>query len=245
MSKIIELIKIHFGDNSFTPYGQWIKIFKLFVENSSESTKHKIDQIDEFINKWIEKEYGDWSIPNTIIEAKEKLENKINVFYEILKEYSINNEKIKKIIIIPDTNALIQKPDPKSYKQLMNNDNLTIIFLPTVLSELDELKIKTSNLDFQEKVKSVINRLKGYRKQGNLIDDDVTVEKTIKLKMVASEPNFDKTLSWLDRNNNDDRIVASALEIQRDNPSSVVCLITSDINFQNKIMMAKLPYKDI
>jgi len=73
----------------------------------------------------------------------------------------------------------------------------------------------------------------------------VTVEKTIKLKMVASEPNFDRTLSWLDRENNDDRIIASALEIQRDNPSSAVCLVTSDINLQNKIEMARLTYIDI
>ena len=73
----------------------------------------------------------------------------------------------------------------------------------------------------------------------------MTVEKTIKLKMVASEPNFDRTLSWLDRENNDDRIIASALEIQRDNPSSAVCLVTSDINLQNKIEMARLTYIDI
>lgn len=71
--------------------------------------------------------------------------------------------------------------------------------------------------------------MKGYRQQGNLIDG-VTVEKTIKIKMVASEPNFDKTLSWLDKENSDDKIIASALEIQRDNPSSAVCLVTSDIN---------------
>lgn len=63
--------------------------------------------------------------------------------------------------------------------------------------------------------------------------------------MVASEPNFDKTLSWLDRDNNDDRIIASALEIQRDNPSSAVCLVTSDINLQNKTEMARLSYIDI
>jgi len=112
------------------------------------------------------------------------------------------------------------------------------------LSELDELKIKSSNPDFQKKVKSVITRLKGYRQQGNLIDG-VTVEKSIKLKMVASEPNFDKTLSWLDRENNDDRIIASALEIQRDNPSSAVCLVTSDINLQNKTEMARLSYIDL
>lgn len=222
-------------------YGQWIETFRLFTENSPEASKRKIDQTDKFVINWIEKK-SDWGIPNTTTEAKIKFESQIEFFYETLELYSKsgNNE----IIIVPDTNALIQKPEPKDYKEIVNSEKLTIIFLPTVLSELDELKIKSSNLAFQNKVKAVIKRLKGYRKQGNLIDG-VTVEKSISLKMIASEPNFDLTLSWLDKENNDDRIISSALEIQRDNPSSAVCLLTSDINLQNKAEMARLAYLDI
>lgn len=221
-------------------YRQWIETFKLFTENSSDASKLKINQTDEFVNSWIEKK-SDWGIPKTISEAKTKFENEIKFFYDTLHLYSSNGER--EIIVVPDTNALIQKPDPKAYRQLTGSDKLTIIFLPTVLSELDELKIK-SKPDFQEKVKSVITRLKGYRNQGNLIDG-VTVEKSIKLKMVAAEPNFNRTLSWLDKENNDDRIIASVLEIQRDNPSSAVCIVTSDINLQNKVEMARLSYIDV
>lgn len=221
-------------------YGQWIETLKLFTENSPEASKYEIDQTHKFVINWLEKK-SDWEIPNTIAEAKTEFETKIKFFYDTLNLYSNNGDK--EIIIIPDTNALIQEPEPKAYKQLTGSDKLTIIFLPTVLSELDELKIKSSNPDFQKKVKSVITRLKGYRQQGNLIDG-VIVEKSIKLKMVATEPNFDRTLSWLDRENNDDRIIASALEIQRDNPSSAVCLVTSDINLQNKTEMARLSYID-
>lgn len=222
-------------------YGQWIETFKLFTENSPEASKRKIAETDRFVISWIEKN-SDWEIPYTIAEAKTKFDNKILFYYDTLNLYSSNGDK--EIIIIPDTNALIQEPDPKAYKSLTGSDKLTIVFLPTVLSELDDLKTKSSNSDFQKKVKSVITRLKGYRRQGNLIDG-VLVEKTIKLKMVASEPNFDRTLSWLDRDNNDDRIIASSLEIQRDNPSSAVCLVTSDINLQNKTEMARLSYIDI
>lgn len=210
----------------------------MFTENSPESSKRKIDETDKFVISWIEKQ-SDWGIPTTITEAKERFENKIQFFYDTLSIYSSTAKK--EIILVPDTNALIQEPDPKTYKQLTGTDDLVIVFLPTVLSELDELKMKSSNPDFQKKVKSVITRLKGYRRQGDIMDG-VIVEKSIKLRMVASEPNFERTLSWLDRNNNDDRIVASALEIQRDNPSSAVCLLTSDINLQNKAEMARLSY---
>ncbi len=222
-------------------YGQWRETFKLFTENSPESSNCKIDETDEFVMNWIEKK-SDWGIPNTIVEAKAVFDNEVKFFYDTLQLYS--NEGEKQIIIIPDTNALIQIPDPKSFKQIASAEKITIVFLPTVLSELDELKMKSSNLDFQKKVKSVIKRLKGYRQQGNLTSG-VIVEKTIRLKMIASEPNFGKTLTWLDSENNDDRIIASTLEIQRENPSSAVCIVTSDINLQNKAEMARLSYLDV
>ncbi len=60
--------------------------------------------------------------------------------------------------------------------------------------------------------------------------------------MVATEPDFEHTLHWLDNGNSDDRIIASALEIQVRNPSDTVILVSSDINLQNKAEMANLPY---
>jgi predicted ribonuclease YlaK len=60
--------------------------------------------------------------------------------------------------------------------------------------------------------------------------------------MIATEPNFDNTLKWLNVENTDDRIIASVLEIQKENPSSIIVLATSDINLQNKAEMANLPF---
>ena len=113
--------------------------------------------------------------------------------------------------------------------------------MPTVLSELDKLKIVHRDDNFRKKVESVINRIKGYRTQGSLLNG-VAVYKTIVIKMIAKEPNFNNTLSWLDKNNNDDRFIASVIEYQVDNPSHRVFLVTSDINLQNKAEMAKLPF---
>ncbi len=221
-------------------YGQWIESFKIFVKNSPEDSLRTVEETNIFVIDWIEKN-SNWSIPRTTEEAKSVFENRIQFFYDTLNIYS--NTGYQSMIIIPDTNAIIQRPTPEDYQLISGVDRLSIVFLPTVLSELDMLKIKSFNPEFQKKVKSVISRLKGYRQQGNLLEG-VTVNKSIELRMVASEPNFDKTLSWLDRENNDDRIIASALEIQRDNPSSTVCIVTSDINLQNKTEMAKLSYLD-
>ena len=92
-----------------------------------------------------------------------------------------------------------------------------------------------------KKVQSIITRLKGLRRQGNM-HEGVKVNKVITVKMIAHEPDFKKTLSWLDPTNKDDCIIAATLEVQREEPSSIVVLVTNDINHQNKAEMANLPF---
>ena len=144
------------------------------------------------------------------------------------------------IVIIPDTNSLIILPDLAKYKKL-GNDKFILLLTPTVLSELDKLKTIHRDEDFRKRINSIINRIKGFRNQGSLLEG-VIIDKTITLKMMAKEPDFNKTLSWLDKENNDDRIIASIIEYQVENPSHKVYLVTSDLNLQNKAEMAKLPY---
>lgn len=54
------------------------------------------------------------------------------------------------------------------------------------------------------------------------------------VRVVAREPNFEATLSWLDPSITDDRIIASILEFQRNNPTMAVRLLSGD-----SIMLAK------
>lgn len=149
----------------------------------------------------------------------------------------------REAILIPDTNSLIAVPDLSCYSEITGRENYTALVVPTVLSELDSLKVNHRDQDFRSKVNAVIRRLKGLRQQGSLLKG-VTINKTVTVKMVAQEPNFDSTLHWLDPTNNDDRIVASALQVQRTYPSSTVILVTSDINLQNESEMASLPFSE-
>ena len=151
--------------------------------------------------------------------------------------------EVKKNVIVPDTNSIIQFPNPISYRSIASSEKFNFVILPTVLSELDKLKTTHRNDDFRKKVKSVISRLKGYRNQGNVLVG-VKVDKTITVKMIATEPNFNKTLGWIDSKNNDDRIIANVLELQLNHPSDNVILVTSDINLQNKAQLANLTVFD-
>ena len=219
-------------------YSLWIEHFRLLFRDASQEMSTQIDEVDKFVVSWIQKE-SSWEIPATIQEAQSIFREKVRVFYDLIG--LLDGSSGRRIILVPDTNALIAAPDVSQYKDIIGQSNFTVVLLPTVLEELDKLKITHREQSFRDKVRSVIRRIKGWRNQGSLLEG-VKVHKSIIVRAVATEPNFQRTLHWLDPMNKDDRIIASALELQRDNPASVVVLVTADINLQNKAEMAKLPY---
>lgn len=221
-------------------YSAWFEHFRLLFSEAPNEIEQKIEGTHNFIKRWIEKT-NLWDVPPTIQEAKLKFQEEIQTYYELIR--LLDTSKENKWILIPDTNALIFAPDVSQYYKVAGVVEYTIIIFPTVTQELDGLKVNHRDAQFRDKVKSVIRRLKGLRQQGNLLKG-VTVNKTITVKMEAKEPNFNYTLGWLDPSNNDDRIIANALELQRTYPSDKVVLVTGDINLQNKAELAKLPYAE-
>ena len=49
-----------------------------------------------------------------------------------------------------------------------------------------------------------------------------------------------RTLTWLDEHNRDDRIVATVLEVQSAHPAARVVFRTGDINLLNKADLAQI-----
>lgn len=221
-------------------YSSWFEQFRMLFYDSPELLQKEILLTHADVTALIEKKNG-WSVPYTIDEAKRVFHDKIQHYYQLLHVFQ--NSGNPEIILVPDTNALIMSPDVATYEVAIGQAKYTVVILPTILSELDKLKVTHRSDDFRKKVQSVINRLKGLRQQGNM-HEGVTVNKVVTVKMVAHEPDFKKTLSWLDPNNNDDRIIAATLEVQREEPSSFVILVTNDINHQNKAEMASLPFTE-
>lgn len=213
-------------------YRKFYERFELLLEKAHPNTLKNIQKSDKEIINLIEQNKA----PISTESGKTLFRNKSKVFRNYL---SLLNTDNKKNIIVPDTNSIIQYPEPTSYVSISGTKEFEFVILPTVLSELDKHKNTHRSDDFRQKVGSVIRRLKGYRKQGDVLTG-VTVNKTISIRMIATEPNFSKTLSWIDSENNDDRIIANALELQISRPSDNVILVTSDINLQNKAQMANL-----
>lgn len=217
-------------------YNNFYSSFKLLLWNVSPDVLYKIEQANFRIINLIEQNRA----PSSIDLGKKDFREQTQVFKDFLE---LLNDGERSTLVIPDTNSLIQYPDPVSYQKITKTEKFIFVILPTVLSELDKLKVIHRDDDFRKKVTSVIKRLKGFRKQGYILDG-VTVNKTIKVKMIATEPDFEKTLNWLDPNNNDDRIIANALELQIRKPSDEVIFVSSDLNFQNKAELANLTVYD-
>lgn len=147
----------------------------------------------------------------------------------------------EKVIFVPDTNALLTNPylDRWHFADVVNFE---ILLTPSVLSELDQLKVVGRNEEVRTKSQNIIKNIKEYRRRGKLTEG-VTLRKGLStIRALAVEPNFKQTFSWLKEENKDDRLLASFVEIIKTYPNSIVQLVTADINLQNKAEYARLSF---
>lgn len=211
-------------------YDQVVESLRLLLSGSSQDLTQRFSEVEKELREWVEfTSY--WQVTDNSILNQSKARQcaeELAEFITILDESGTSTT-----LVVPDTNSLLAEADPTMYRSVSGAESFVFVLLPTVLGELDRLKVEHKNPDVREKAKKVITRIKGWRKQGAL-PNGVTVDKSIMVKSVHREPNMAQSLSWLDPMNNDDRILASVLAVQIDHPSSKVLLVTGDINLQNK-----------
>ena len=189
-------------------YDEWFEILHSVFAKAPNDLSRKLKKADQRLRMWIELR-PNWLLQANSASNEVHLRDDAKHFMELLA--IIEAGRPVPPILIPDTNAIIASPDPTEYRTLVDNDSFIFLMLPTVLAELDTLKNSHQNPAFRTKVNKVITRIKGWRNQGTL-RDGVTVDRTITVKAIASEPNMQNALTWLDKDNRDDRIIASVLE---------------------------------
>jgi hypothetical protein len=220
------------------------ELLRLLLSRAPEDLLRQIDDADKRFRVWLELQ-NNWSLAPMPGANERALRSDAAALERILAVLDVTGTR--DIVVISDTNSLLARADPIEYRSVVGNDSFTFMLLPTVLGELDRLKIEHRNPDVREKAKNTITRIKGWRQQGSL-SSGVTVNKSITVKACHSEPDMRSTLSWLDANIADDRIVASVLAVQTEQPSARIVLVTGDINLQNKadaalIETAEVPYR--
>lgn len=222
-------------------FNEFINYFSLIECFLPEKKINELSKATTQILSWIEKKKG---APGPNVKSSIKMfDDELSKYLNVISLLDSAN-KSKDFILVLDTNALLNHPELSDYSTKFQH-NINILIPPTVISELDKLKVFHRNEEVRNKAKSIISRLKGYRNQGDVIIEGVQISKSIRLKMLAIEPNFNKTLSWLDATNLDDRIIVTLLDIETHNLSSEVLFITSDLNLQNKATLAGINFRDI
>lgn len=145
------------------------------------------------------------------------------------------------VVVVPDTNALLWHPGLEEWS-FEEFDKFEVCLVPVVLSELDALKVNHRNQAVREKAEGLVRRIKGYRDRGSLRDGVPLRREVSRISSTAVEPDFSASLPWLDATNADDRLVATFIEVMRRHVRSPVLLVTRDLNLQNKMEFAHLPF---
>ncbi len=221
-------------------YRHWYELFHFCHSHHSGDVLEAVSQTNDYVVSAIELN-TQWQTESTIESNEAYLAKRLDLFHRLL---TAPDQKSPELIVLPDTNALLRAPEPVDYRQTLESDAFTFAVVPAVLSELDDLKRARHGQAVGEKAEKAIRILKGFRAQGHVLNG-VTVSKTIVVRMIAAEPRMTDLPSWLDPKSKDDRIIATALEIQRTDPFAIVVLATGDINLQNKAEMAFLPCVDL
>lgn len=219
-------------------YRRFYALIAVLVKNQPKDTLKELSDANRVMMRTIEQDHT-WC-KNTqeaidqVIQALQAELNLLNRLYD-----SSDGEST----FVPDTNALLYNPDIETWI-FTGVPKFTIVLLPTVLSELDILKINHRNEDVRKKAEKLIRKVKEYRRRGRLTSGVTLVRDKSNIQAIAVEPDMENSLPWLEQDNNDDRILAGVIEVMRARPRSPVLAISRDINFQNKAEFANIPFEE-
>jgi hypothetical protein len=196
-----------------------------------------INQAEKALRDIIEQNHLSWH--SGTLEAQKAAKEAISDLMQAIS--CLYDTKENAVILVPDTNALIGSPAIRSWI-FDDVPEFELLLTPTLLSELDSLKIDHRNPDVRNKAQEIIRQIKEYRRRGSLEAGVIVIKNRITIRSMAIEPKVKKTLPWLDPESQDDRMLASCIQAMRGHPRSTVALVTGDINLQNKAEFAGVPF---
>jgi hypothetical protein len=211
-------------------YEPFSDLLRILLGCAPEDLVRQLEAADESFRTWVELG-SNWSLTPEPAANEEALRGAASELLKILEVLEATGAS--SCTVVPDTSSLLSTSDPVAYRSVVQSESFTFALLPTVLGELDHLKIEHRNPDVRDKAKAAISRIKGWRLQGSL-GSGVTVDKSIIVRAWHAEPDMKSTLPWLDATVPDDRIIASVLGIQAAQPADRLVLVTADINLMNK-----------
>lgn len=218
-------------------YSRFFETIGVLLRAQPPDAHGELEEADTTVREILEQSSLSWI--DTIEEARAKAIEAIDTEVALLER--LHNAGEGADVFLPDMNALLYHPDLELW-EFPDSERCELVLGPSILVELDELKVNHRNPDIRVRAEGLISRIKGYRGRGQLTAGVPLRKPVSTLRALAAEPRMSESLSWLDPSNRDDRFIATAIETMRQHPRSAVTIVTRDINLQSKAELASLPF---
>lgn len=219
-------------------YRRFSTLLKVLLREQPHDALRTLSEADRVVLDAIE-QHSTWchTTQEVLSKAVEALQEELALVKHLYDSSSGD------VLLVPDTNALLYAHRIADW--LFDEIPLfTIVLTPAVLGELDSLKVLYRNEGVRTKAESVISQIKELRRRGRLTEGVTLVSGKSAVLSVATEPRLDESMPWLDAANADDRFLASVVEVMRLHPRCAVLVVTRDVNLQNKLEFARMPFME-
>jgi len=146
-------------------YSKLYSTVKVLLKSQPDEVVCELEKHNETLHNIVEQDYHTW-LTNTA-EAAKSFNESMDALIGLIDGLYDSAEGT--IIYVADTNALLFNLDLEKW-EFDECTKFTIIITPTVLSELDKLKINRNNENVRNKAEGLVSRIKGYRSRGKLSD---------------------------------------------------------------------------
>jgi rRNA-processing protein FCF1 len=219
-------------------YSSLREIAQAMIRGRVRGIQQRFKEADKFLSNFIEHDVaGSDSVAKDVDRNMKHLDDLVNLVAEAA------DGSDHRTVFVPDTNALLHNPKIEDWS-FLDAEQFRLVLPPTVLGELDKLKVEHRNEAVRGKAEQLIRQIKEYGRRGKLNTGVPILKGVSEIVGLAIEPVMAATLSWLDKDNADDRLIASTIEVMRLYPHSPVILVTRDVNVQNKANFAGIPFEE-
>ena len=217
-------------------FNNWQKDFGSVLEYISGDKEIRLQSLIRKLDLHINYPKASGS-PKTFNETIESFKESCVQIEDIINDF----ESLAKCspVYVLDTSTILECPDVSQISSSINATGIVLVIPSTTLRELEELKTGKRDEAFRRKLTAANKNLDEIASQGDPLQGVKLSSKTI-IKFVANEPDFSDLPEWLDPKINDDRILASTLELQKINPFSKITLIANDLSMKNKARLANI-----
>jgi rRNA-processing protein FCF1 len=219
---------------------RWLDAAQGTLNVSGPEHRNEFDRLAETLRRmYIRSADEDGPVSETAAGNREAADQAVDDQFALIEQLPGAHESTR-LILVPDTNALLQ--DPEIEQWAVGDDGCEFVIVSQVQAELDTHK--SGERKVADKAAKLIRKFKEYSRRGDTLVGVPLVGKR-QFREIPLSPNMSLAPDWLDASGADDRILAAALEIASRSPGSTVVLVTRDRGLQNKARSAGLPAIDV